>query len=415
MMTSDKDFSDKLTPIDYNYTTHTIFRHHNVDQKHKNYPDFRKLNAYCIHFNCKILEFEFDVYCWLGIWIDAKFTFNKHMMEKIKSFKKVMSYLYNMCNKYFGADRDSCDAIVHQICLPIICYGLPCYGSGASKQYMKDIDTIIKHAARRSAGGHKKSSLNTCMRDMGWKTIREHELYLGVIMIHRKIKECKTHRFTREIRSVFNNAYELKRSTIYKNMHSILITLAKNEYVTLDELLDYDIDTFKRLVKTFLKAQRDDFWDEQIKMSFYRKLLDSQTNTELYKKGTRMGQTLAFQLISNTCNMLKSTLHRYKWHSTNKCDVCDVLDDATHLVEICTKYTTKREDFNILLKNNIPEIDLSLTFVELSGIFDYSLDEKECIEELFQQFLISCAQNDCNKKYFKMLTTSAQEQSDRLF
>lgn len=184
-----------------------------------------------------------------------------------------------MCNKYFGADRDTCDAIVHQICLPIICYGLPCFGSGASKTYMDDIDLIIQHAARRSAGGHLKASLQQCMMDLGWSKIRDYELYLGITMIQRKFKECKTHRFTQEAHRVFENPHDLKRSKIYKNMHSALKTLAKNEYVTIDELFDYDCDVFKRIVKRFLTAQKDDFWADQVKLSFYRKIVGLHTNT----------------------------------------------------------------------------------------------------------------------------------------
>lgn len=128
-----------------------------------------------------------------------------------------------------------------------------------------------------------------------------------------------------------------------------------------------------------------------------------------------MGQTLAFQLRSNTCNMLNATLKRYSWCDSDNCQKCGVLDDARHLVEKCKKYNAERDHLNEQLSLNITDFETPITFEELSGNSDYSLDDKERIEELFQQFAIDCAQNSCNKKYFNMLNTTTQEQYDRLF
>lgn len=66
-MIHESDFTNDLTPIDYDYMTHTMFGHHTVDKTHNMFSDYNKINSYCLHFNRKILEFEFDAYKWLGL------------------------------------------------------------------------------------------------------------------------------------------------------------------------------------------------------------------------------------------------------------------------------------------------------------------------------------------------------------
>ena len=138
-----------MTPIKYQKSDFKIYDLYIDCDITTNKNNVTKLNNFCLHFNMNILEYEFDDYCWLGLWTDNKFKFIKHFREKQKKFKKMLSYLYNMSNKYYGADRDTCEAIIHQICLPVVCYMLSYYGTRAPKILPNTINLLIKKSAKK--------------------------------------------------------------------------------------------------------------------------------------------------------------------------------------------------------------------------------------------------------------------------
>ena len=118
--------------------------------------DFHKFQIY---FNGRNIDWINDTYCWLGMNIDSRLTFDKHRNILSQKFDKNLWKLRKMSHKYEGADRFTLDCIYNGLIFPLIKYSLPLWSNSFEhKKSFYKLEQLHHHAAKKVTGNHKNSS-----------------------------------------------------------------------------------------------------------------------------------------------------------------------------------------------------------------------------------------------------------------
>ncbi len=102
----------------------------------------------------------------LGMWFDAKVTWNNHISKMEGKCKKILNVMRCISGREWGADRLALKTIYSTMIRAILDYGCMVYGSAAKSQLGK-LERIQSQALRICCGAYPSSPVSALQVEMG--------------------------------------------------------------------------------------------------------------------------------------------------------------------------------------------------------------------------------------------------------
>lgn len=106
-----------------------------------------------------------DSFKFLGVWFDARLTWNVHIDNIVTKCKKVLNVMRCLVGTEWGADRSALKTIYIGLIRSVMDYGCVVYGL-ASKTLLKKLDVIQTQALRIFSGAFKTTSVPVLQVEM---------------------------------------------------------------------------------------------------------------------------------------------------------------------------------------------------------------------------------------------------------
>lgn len=109
----------------------------------------------------QVKEFRF-----LGVWFDAKLTWNEHIKKVHAKCKKILNVMRCLRGSEWGASRSALKKIYVALIRSVLDYGSAAYGS-ASKSSLKKLKVVQAQALRLCCGAFTSTPVSALQVEVG--------------------------------------------------------------------------------------------------------------------------------------------------------------------------------------------------------------------------------------------------------
>ena len=297
----------------------------------------------------------------LGLILDSKLTFTKHINSKIVTAKKnlgiikhlskylpinILSQMYKI---FVRSHLDYCDFIYH--CPPLIQYS----PQGVSLNgLMESIEQIQYDAALAVTGAWHGSNRSKLYEELGWETLSDRRLFRRATQLY-KITNNMTPSY------LVNKLPPRKRCSLYNADHSLSfreLRCRSSRYA--NSFFPNAINSWNNLICNFTNMPS---------ILEFKSLISSLIRPN-HKSTFKIHDPLCIRFLF-MLRLNLSPLRSHKWHHnfidtpSETCTCHHEAEDTTHFLLKCPLYTTSRLSLfatalNLRLKYNLPDLQKNL-------------------------------------------------------